>query len=66
MDTLKKVHPYHSVGAHRRNGVYHDRSDCPTGQLIHSEHLASGGRGLRHCDQCQALNEAERPEHEPS
>ncbi|MGZ6972652.1 MAG: hypothetical protein ACXVKQ_01835 [Acidimicrobiia bacterium] len=56
METLKKVSRYHQAGSHKHHGVYHDRADCPTGQLIHSEDLKAGGRGLRYCEQCAALN----------
>jgi hypothetical protein len=52
-----KVGPYHSVRLHRHNRVYHDRTDCPTGRLIHSEALAKGTGGLRRCEQCRALDE---------
>ena len=54
---LKKVRPYHSIRTHRRGGVHHDRSDCPKGQRIHSDHLAAGTGGLPLCDQCRALND---------
>ncbi len=55
--TKLKVGPYHSVRLHRHDRVYHDRADCPTGRLIHSEALAKGTGGLRRCDQCRALDE---------
>lgn len=52
-----KVSPYHSVRLHRNDRVYHDRADCPTGKLIHSEALAKGTGVLRRCDQCRALDD---------
>jgi hypothetical protein len=57
MPELKKVHPYHSVHVHRPNRVYHDRADCPTGKLIHSEELEAGTGGFPLCDQCRELHE---------
>ncbi|MGZ4691326.1 MAG: hypothetical protein ACXVJW_03260 [Acidimicrobiia bacterium] len=57
MNTLKKVQPNHQIGAHRHGDMYHGRADCPTGRLIHSEDLATGGRGLSYCDQCRELTE---------
>jgi hypothetical protein len=57
MQTLKEVQPYHQFGARRHSGVYHDRTDCPAGQLIHSQDLAGGGKGLRLCEQCRGLDE---------
>ncbi len=55
---LTKVHPYHEVGARKHGGVYHDRSDCPQGRTVPSDHLAAGGTGLPHCDQCRALSDS--------
>lgn len=57
MATLKKVKPYHSLRAERSGGVYHDRTDCPTGRLLHSENLAVGSGSLPRCPQCSALDE---------
>ncbi len=56
MTTLRKVNPYRSVRAHR-DGVYHDRSDCPTGRLVHSQDLAAGVGTLARCAECRALDE---------
>lgn len=57
MATLKKVNPYHSIRAQRAGGVYHDRTDCPTGRQLHSENLAAGSGSLPRCAECQALDE---------
>jgi hypothetical protein len=54
---LKKVQPYHAIDARRRDGVYHDRADCPHGRLVPSDHLASGSSGLRYCEECRALSD---------
>jgi hypothetical protein len=59
VETLKKVSPYHQAGSHKHSSVYHDRADCPFGQLIHSEDLKAGGRGLRYCEECRELNSQE-------
>lgn len=56
---LKKVQPYHDVGTHRHGGIYHDRSDCPEGQRLHSDHLVAGTWALPLCDHCSVLNELE-------
>lgn len=56
MATLKKVKPYHSR-AQRTDGVYHDRTDCPTGRQLHSESLAAGSGSLARCPECRALDE---------
>ncbi len=53
---LKKVRPYHSAGHHRTGAVYHDRTDCPDGQRIHSERLAVGTRALPQCETCRVLD----------
>jgi hypothetical protein len=54
---LKRVQPYHDVGTHRHGGVYHDRSDCPAGQRLHSDHLVAGTWNLPRCGQCRVLDE---------
>jgi hypothetical protein len=54
---LKNVKTYHAAGAHPHGGVYHDRADCPTGRLIHSEDLSRGSKGLPLCKQCRALHD---------
>jgi hypothetical protein len=55
--TLKKVNPYRSIRAQRTGGVYHDRTDCPTGRQLHSESLAAGSGSLPRCPECSALDE---------
>ena len=57
MATLKKVKPYHALRAQRTGGVYHDRTDCPTGRLLHSENLATGSGSLDRCPECSALDD---------
>ncbi len=59
--TLKQVNPYRSGRSHRADGVYHDRSDCPTGRLVHSQDLVAGRGGLARCPECVALDEADAP-----
>ena len=69
MATRKKVKPYHSIRAERTGGVYHDRTDCPTGRQLHSEGLAAGSGSLPRCSECSALDEdsaAPAPPPEPS
>jgi hypothetical protein len=57
MTMLTRVRAYHSIRAHRHGGVYHDRTDCAKGQLLHSQHLAAGTSGLSLCSECRALDE---------
>jgi hypothetical protein len=54
---ITKVRPYRSFWARKRHDVYHDRADCPTGRLIHSEELATGTGGLPRCEQCRGLEQ---------
>src|SRR5262245_31848230 len=56
MATLKKVKPYRSQRARAADGVYHDRSDCPIGRLVHSEDIAAGAGALPRCPECIALD----------
>jgi hypothetical protein len=49
---LKRVRPYHR----RRARCYHDRADCPVGQLIRSAELIPGTGGRSRCEECRALD----------
>ena len=46
-----KVSAYHSSNQSDPD-VYHDHSDCPTGQQIPSYNKVSGTGGLPRCKQC--------------
>ena len=65
MATIKRVNPYHAR-MHRSAGVYHDRTDCPTGRRLHSEDLAAGTGSLPRCAECRALDDAPRDEDRPA
>jgi hypothetical protein len=49
---MAKVAPYHSSNPSDPD-VYHDYSDCPTGQQIPAQNKVSGTGGNRRCKQCQ-------------
>lgn len=50
---MSKVSPYHSSNPSDPD-VYHDHSDCPTGQQIPDRNRVSGTGGYRRCTQCTA------------
>lgn len=52
---MSKVAPFHTNSpeyptAHRE--VFHDKSTCPDGKAIKSEHVVKGEGGKKHCKQC--------------
>lgn len=49
---MAKKAPWHSVKA----SVYHDDSDCNTGNNIERENLRSGTGGKSKCAECKRLN----------
>jgi hypothetical protein len=48
---IMKVSAYHSSNQSDPD-VYHDHSDCPTGQQIPSSNKVSGTGGFPRCKQC--------------
>lgn len=49
---MAKTSPWHSVKA----DVYHDDTDCNTGNNIERENLRSGTGGKPKCAECKRLN----------
>lgn len=47
--------PWHSV----KQNVYHNNSECKTGNNIEEENIRSGTGGKRLCWECARLNKAE-------
>lgn len=47
-----KTNPYYSSNPSDPD-VYHDHSDCPTGQQIPPANRRDGTKGYRRCDQCK-------------
>jgi hypothetical protein len=48
---MVKVSAYHSINPNDPD-VYHDHSDCPTGQQIPERNKRPGTNGYRRCAQC--------------
>jgi hypothetical protein len=46
-----KVNPYYSINPSDPD-VWHDHSDCPTGQQIPAHNKRQGTGGKRRCEQC--------------
>ena len=46
-----KVSPWHSA----KGSVYHDNTDCNTGNNIEAENRREGTGGLPKCDECKGL-----------
>ena len=49
---MAKKAPWHSV----KSDVYHDDTDCNTGNNIERENLRSGTGGKPKCSECKRLN----------
>lgn len=46
-----KASPWHSI----KSSVYHDDTECNTGNNIERENWRSGTGGKRHCDECAEI-----------
>lgn len=49
-----KVSPYHSTNPSDPD-VYHDHSDCPSGQQIPAHNRRAGTGNHRRCEHCKKL-----------
>ncbi|GGF62083.1 hypothetical protein SAMN05216376_106183 [Mameliella alba] len=49
---MAKKTPWHSI----KSNVYHDDTDCNTGNNIERENLRSGTGGKPKCAECKSLN----------
>ena len=50
---MAKKNPWHS--SESGTEVYHDNTDCNTGNNIEIENIESGTGGLRKCEECKRL-----------
>lgn len=53
---MPKTSPWHSA----KSSVYHDNTNCNTGNNIERENLRQGSGGKTLCHECAALNRARK------